>query len=497
MASSTPEVFLQSFGGAAAASKGLPAVPTGPNVRAQYAGFLQKGVFDPRQFNETSMSPNFGPDRVHSWSLGIERETSKNSALEVRYVGNHGEDLFQSVDGNPFVTDLQRDFPNAVPAGVTPCPANQAVVANAIGRANCNAGVQRLRTNGGFSNYNALQVEFRANNLFKQLTIRTGYTFSKTLDNVSEIFSTGLAGNTLFSAQNPANQINFPGEYSFSGLDFPHTWNLLFTEEVPFFKDQHGVIGHLLGGWGFSGNYLISSGQRYTPSQFSGIGTLNTTGADYFDNGFINNFVLSDSARPFLGNLSAPSTSVGGFAADVCNLFGSGTLGDPNDPVCGAMGGLAPTTLISMTALGQSCLALTNASPTCSIQTVTNNQVRFILNSGTAQTVFGTPFGNTPRNPVQDAITNIANFSLFKRFKLSERAGFEFHATLLNVFNHPNFASVDPFLEDAGLFGNSNGFSPTGFGNVLASDNVPGVIGLQGSPTEASRRIVVGGKITF
>lgn len=509
MATSAPEVFLQAFANGGAplptAQFGLPAVPIGPNVRTLLAPALTPGVLDPRTQAQTQITPNFGPDKVHSWSLGIERQITKNSAVEARYVGNHAYNLFQTLDGNPFIADLARDFPNLVQPGLTPCTAPQISPAPGVppgpdspdfGRAFCGQGVVRLRANSGFSNYNAVQLEFRANNLFKQLTIRTGYTFSKTLDNVSEIFSTGLAGNTLFSAQNPGNQINFPGEYSFSGLDFPHTWNLLFTEEVPFFKEQRGVVGHLLGGWGFSGNYLISSGQRYTPAQFSEIAAATAAG-DYYDNGYINNFIGADSARPFLGNLSAPSISVGGFAQDVCNLFGSGTLGDPADPVCGSMTGLAPATLVSMTSLGQSCLALTNPTPTCNIQTVTNNQVRFILNASTAQSVFGTPFGNTPRNPVQDAITNTANFSLFKRFKLSERAGFEFHASLLNVFNHPNFASVDPFLEDAGLFGNSNGFSPTGFGNVKASDNVPGVIGLQGSPTEASRRIVVGGKITF
>jgi carboxypeptidase family protein len=505
MATSAPEVFLQTLARSSASSIPMPAVPTGPNVRALLSPFLTKGVLDPRTQAQTQITPNFGPDKVHSWSLGIEREITKNSAVEARYVGNHGYNLFQTLDGNPFIADLQRDFPSLVPAGLSPCTTPQIPPAPGLppdntspdfGRIQCGQGLVRLRANSGFSNYNAVQLEFRANNLFNQLTLRTGYTFSKTLDNVSEIFSTFGAGNTLFVAQNPANQVNFPGEYSFSGLDYPHSWNLLFTEQLPIFKEQHGVWGHLLGGWGFSGNYLITSGQRYTPSQFSGIAALTAAG-DYYDFAYISSFAGADTARPFLGNLSAPSTSVGGFAQDVCNLFGSGTLGDPSEPVCGSMAGLAPTTLISMTALGQSCLALTNASPTCSIQPVDSNQVRFILNASTAQSVFGTPFGNTPRNPVQDAITNVANFSVFKRFKLSERAGFEIHGTLLNVFNHPNFASVDPFLEDAGLFGNSNAFSPTGFGNVKASDNVPGVIGFQGGPTEASRRIVVGGKLTF
>ena len=61
-----------------------------------------------------------------------------------------------------------------------------------------------------------------------------------------------------------------------------------------------------------------------------------------------------------------------------------------------------------------------------------NNQVRFIVNGGTAQQVFGTPFGNTPRNPVQDDISNIVNMSLSKRIKLSERTSFEFRTSFLN-----------------------------------------------------------------
>ena len=96
-----------------------------------------------------------------------------------------------------------------------------------------------------------------------------------------------------------------------------------------------------------------------------------------------------------------------------------------------------------------------NPIPLVSVQP---NQVRFIANGGTADSVFGTPFGNAARNIVTDAITNTANASIFKRIKFSERASFEFHATALNLLNHPNFQSIDPFLEDAGLFSSFTGF---------------------------------------
>jgi hypothetical protein len=485
VATSAPEVFLNTV--PSPGSHPLPANPIGPNVRNSLASSIQTGVFDPREFAQTNVSPNFGPDKVHTWSFGFERELSKNSVIEARYVGNHAYNLFQTLDGNPKIDDLKRDFPNLVPAGLTPCTTPLFTNANApfagfdpTGRVDCNQGVIRGRTNTGSSNYNAVQTEFRANNLFKQLTIRSSYTFSKTLDNVSEIFSTVGGGNTVFFAQNPANQINGSGEYSFSGLDFPHQWSMTVVEQLPFFKEQHGLAGHLLGGWSLSANYLVASGQRYTPIQATAIAALTANG-DYYDFGYISNFAGFDTARPFLGNLSAPSTAVGIYAGDACSLFAA-TLADvANFPVCN--GAVAPTTLLSLNNINKTGQGL---DPTLGLPgTVTNNSVRFIINASTAQSIFGTPFGNAPRNPVTNAISNIGNLSIFKNIKLGEHANFEFHTTFLNVLNHSNFASVDPVLEDAGFTGAFNGFGDP--------SQTPSVT--NGAPP--TRRIIFGGKLTF
>jgi len=467
ISTSTPEVFLQSLTGASAAANKLPANPTGPNVRAQLAPFLVQGTRDPRTFNETSNPANFSPDRVQSYSLGIQREITKNSAIEARYVGNSADNQFQTINGNPFIADLKAAFPSLVPAGLTPCPATTQVGPGAgtdVGRVSCGNGVLRQRTNTGYSNYNALQLEFRANNLFKQLTVRSSYTWSKTLDNTSEIFSTGAAGNSNAFAQNP---LDFKkGEYGFSGLDYPGTWTLLFSEQLPFFRDQKGLLGHALGGWGVSANYILQSGQRYTPVQ--AFSAFNTAAGDFYDLGFIGGFVGIDTARPFLGSPSASITSVGVFAGDACALFANtGT-----EPVCTVTN---PSQLISLNALNQG----QGLNPGTSTVSVTKADVRYILNTGQAQALFGTPFGNTPRNGVHDAISNIANFGVFKKIKLSERSTFEFQATMINAFNHPNFHSVDPFLEDAGLAQQG-----TGFGDSTLSNSV-------------RRRVLFGGKITF
>ncbi|HEX2328721.1 MAG TPA: TonB-dependent receptor [Candidatus Angelobacter sp.] len=475
MATSAPEVFLQSFTNGAtspvpASTLPLPAVPTGPNVRAELAPSLTPGVLDPRTQAETNVTPHFGPDMVHTWSFGVERQITNNSAFELRYAGNAGRHLFQSINGNPFISDLQTSFPQFVPGGLTPCPATQQIGPGAgsdIGRINCGQGVLRTRANSAFSNYNALQAEYRANNLAKQFTLRMSYTFSKTLDNVSEIFGTGGAGNTVAFAQNPLN--NTSGEYGLSGIDFPHQWSVLFTEQLPFFKDQHG-IGRLLGGWAISGNYILASGQRYTPSQ-AGTALFSSPG-DFYDQAFVANFNGVDVARPFFGNKNAPLGQVGIFAGDACAFFASTGA----EPVCTG----SPTELISLNQLN-----LNGAGLSAPAVPITNNDVRYIVNGGAAQSIFGTPFGNVPRNVEQNDMSSIGNLSVFKNVKFTERVAFEFHATAVNVLNTPNYLSVDPFLEDGGLGASPATAGPfTGFGDVTVTNS-------------QRRRLIFGGKLTF
>jgi len=437
ISSAAPQVIAQALAGSP-----LPAVPTGPNVRAALASNLTLGVFDPRNFTSTTVSPNFGPERVHEWSFGVERELGAHAAFEARYVGNKAQNLFQSIDGNPLISGYPA---NQLPSGVTPCPAASAAVSRDIGRVDCNGyGRDRVRNNGGYSNYNSLQTEFRTNNLFDQLTMKATYTFSKALDNVSEIFSSFAGGGTTSFAQNPLN--TGKGEYGLSGLDFPHTFTLSAYEMLPFMRGQHGVIGHVLGGWGVGATYIWQSGQTYTPTQFffgtfSG-GCCNDTS---FDNAFIGTF---DNARPFYGNPSAPATSVGAYAGDVCNFFG--------DPVsCG----MPATQLVDWN----------TANSTGVVNATTKDKVKYILNSATAAAVFGTPFGNVGRNQARDAITNTTNLEVSKNVKVGERVSIGWHMSLINAFNHPNygynltgsttFGGVDPFVDaDAGLSGQATGF---------------------------------------
>src|ERR1700730_258559 len=312
IASAAPIVLLNTLTGPSATGNPLQASPVGPNNRAQLAPFLLTGVFDPRSFNETSIAPNFGPQKVHEWSLGVQRELRPNAVFEVRYVGNHAMDLFQSINGNPEIAGLAATYPSPVPAGATPCTAPHVLlgpgqVANpALGRANCALGVVRQRTNTGYSDYAGLQTELQVNNIWHQLSMKAAYTFSKTTDNATEIFASAAGGSTQAFSQ---SQVNVTGqEHGTSGIDIPHNFSVTFTEALPMFRAQHGFLGHALGGWALSGTYFIASGQPYTASQAGlnvgsgGGASLGQTTSPY-DVGFNGAFIGADGAlRPFVGN---------------------------------------------------------------------------------------------------------------------------------------------------------------------------------------------------
>jgi hypothetical protein len=464
-ANDSPYVISTTLTGVIAGANPLPAVPTGNNVRTLLGPHLQTGIFDPREFGQTTVSPDFGPDRVHEWSLGIQREISHNAVLEVRYVGNHGTRLFQTIDGNPYILGLENTHPDLVPTGWKPCPAPQAAIPELVGRVNCTGGaLVQERANTGYSDYNGLQIEFRSTLLWHQLALQSFYTFSKTTDNTSEIGATGSAGNTSHLSQ---SQANFTGqEHGLSGLDFPHKFVLSAVEEIPFFKNRGGVVGQVLGGWRAAAVYTLSSGQPYTAVQFSlscnvggDICASSPSDTNPYDPAFNAEYALPDgSLRPFLGSNNAPVQSVGIFAKDICASDSSGTL-------CGNSA-ISPTTLISLnqfnngftgTKLDTSGRVISDSMHPAEV--VAKDQVRFIANTKTAVAFFGSPFGNVGRNTLRDGHINILNFSAFKITKLSESLTLQLHADFLNALDHPNYSSVDPFIDDAGRAAEATGFA--------------------------------------
>jgi hypothetical protein len=402
------------------------------------------------------VAPNFHEPYTQSWSLGVQHEITSKIVFETRYVGNHEVGNFQTVNANPSLSGLiANGFSSFIPTGVTPCT-TPGTPGFASERANCDLRNERNRENTAFSSYNGLQTQVRFRN-FHGLSGGASYTFSKTLDNASEIFSTFSGGNTVAGAQNPFDITS--GERALSGLDFPNTASIYFVYQLPFFKNQKGFLGHVLGGYEATGTWRYSTGQLWTPSEFAG---ENSSCQTSFDNAF---FSGASACRPFAGNARAPVDSVGACtnaALPDCGLVNFYTVG-----LTDSLGNpIAPT-------------------PT------TASAVRWIFNDNHSATFFGTPYGNVGRNPnVRGDSVNTVNFDLSKNFKFTERLSMRLEAQAYNLMNHRFLGVPDPFIEDGnqsvgGTF--ANNFSNNSGGDYTNVTNA----GL------GRRRLILGAKIIF
>jgi hypothetical protein len=432
---------------------GSVSFPFLPNTTAQLNTTPNTNGGDPRLFNQTRVDPNFHNPYTMSFGLGIQEELARNTVLEVRYVGSRLVGQFQTINGNPNVQFLNRaaqclgmdpgTFSNGLVVGTPAASAAAACGGSGFnnrpgtsgnGRLDPNFGAVRLRTNGATATYNSLQTRLDTR-LAKQLTLNANYTFSRNIDNSSEIFSTGGGGQGVADPQKFFDSTG--GERGLSAFHQKHNFTANFTYDFPVFRDQHGAIGKLLGGYQLSSIMRFGSGRAYTP--INAFGTYDTT----FENGFIGLGAL----RPFNGNPNAPEGTIafGSFAACAI-LFGGPSCDNAN-----------PGNFIVYNTRQPGSVGTVVANGAAAMQ-----QARFIYNDFGLANQFGvpltsleafqffkTPYGNLGRNTLSGAPFYLVNFGVFKTTNITEQYKLEFRVEANNILNHRNFGVPDPVTEDA------------------------------------------------
>jgi outer membrane receptor protein involved in Fe transport len=432
---------------------GLPNVPTldGSNIAAALFPLVPKG--NPGFATELQFGSNFRNPYSEQWNLGIQRQIGNRVAAEVRYVGNHSVGNFQEINGNPDVLPLLTNgFGKFVPPGLTPCttpgtPGSTGLdqFNNPVGYANCNFSRVIQYANTGYSIYHGLQTQLRLQN-WHGFTGQASYTFSKTVDNASEAFSSLSGLGTLFNLSQSPFDVS-KAERAVSSYDYPHVFGLLWVYDLPFRGTQKGLLGHLLGGWQINGTYRYTSGQPWTAVQNSGQGLCDPTD---FTGGTL------DTCRPILSSASAPVNSVG-----VCNNAGASDCGVTN---------------------------LTSNSAT------TLSQVHWLINNIAAEQFFGSPFLGVGRNTQRGQPVNTVNMAVFKNTRITERITIQLQAEAYNLFNHqwlgvPNVDVNSANIGGANQFG-SLAFNPNGGDSNFGTANII-------SDGIGRRRLQLGAKIIF
>ncbi len=283
-------------------------------------------------------------------------------------------------------------------------------------RVDCTKTLVRLRNNGAWSIYHGLQNRLDFQN-WHHLTGGAAYTWSKSLDNVSEIFSTFAGGTTIAGAQNPFDPNG--SERGVGGTSYKHVASVYWNYDIPVMTSQQGFLGHILGGWQASGVWRYRSGEPFNVIQFGE--------STYCDSAFYNGFFSGgDTCRPILSNAAAPLDSVG--------LCTSATAAN-----CGL------TDFNSGTAIAAS-------------------GVHWIVNNNTAAKFFGSPYKGVGRDTLFAQAFNQLDFGVIKETKVTERVRLHFQANANNILNHMYLGTPDPLIEDGtfNLDKSSPGFNSGG-----------------------------------
>ncbi|HKR21343.1 MAG TPA: hypothetical protein VJS17_02065, partial [Pyrinomonadaceae bacterium] len=236
-----------------------------PNAFTRLPNVSNAGV-NPNEFTRTVVGEDFRSPYYQSFSFEAQREVGTNVVLRVGYVGSKGSALFQTLDGNP--RRLNTLSPNTCTPTFTGPNADSC-------RVNRTQAVIRLRANAASSIYHSLQASMEKR-LSRGVSAGVHYTWSSFIDTASEIFNPS-SGEVAVS-QDSFNRSTDRGR---STYDRPHRLTGNFVYELPWFQEQNGFKGHLLGGWQINGFFTFQSGAPFTvlngsdpAGALSGINTL-------------------------------------------------------------------------------------------------------------------------------------------------------------------------------------------------------------------------------
>ena len=358
---------------------------------------------------------HFVVPNTQQWNLTIQRDLGRKWVLEVGYVGTKGTHLRETRDAIQSV--------NASPAHpftVTDVSGNSyQITDNTFSNA-----IARTPTPGlnGYSGYQIFandaysiyhSLQATVSRRWDRGYIQAAYTFSKNIDATS---TGNTANNTAFNDESTIN-----ASRGISDFNRPQVLKISYVYDLPFFAHATGFRRTILDAWSVSG---VSSFQSSLP--FS---VLDSNGGNAF---------LGAGTSPVSASL-APGASI---ASGTSSGSVTQRLNEWLNPAAFTTAPLLYPT---------QCASDTNYCTT--------------------------GFGSLGRNIYRGPFQQNWDFSLIKRFRLSERQDLRFAADFFNLWNHPNFGTplVTDFEQYLAWTGSGQS-GPDPFGRVVSTTGTPRLI---------------------
>jgi hypothetical protein len=351
---------------------------------------------------------------VYNYYLGVQHEIAPRLVFEANYVGTIAHKLFRAEQVNRIPggsLDPTVSYDSSLPLGCTTdrygrelC--SQKSATNAHGRLNPNYGKLRVWENVNNSVYNSMQLSL-TKQMSRGLQFAAHYTWGHAIDNGSTWHSGATSSNHEGAGEGYSSDQTMPQlDRGNSIFDIRHTLSVNYVWELPIFKNHGGVLGAVLGGWQLNGTVHYQTGAHWEPFCHGSRGSCD----------FNNDYEANDR----------PDSIVANFGGATHDMWANGW-----NPAA------APT---------KWCYN----GPGCNFSRPPAG------NSGTLGRNTFTGPGFMGWNP-----------SLFKNFKITERAKLEFRAEGFNILNHTNFklpgaeGQLHDSIRDSAHFGQAGGtFNP-------------------------------------
>ncbi len=229
---------------------------------------------------QSRIDSNYHPSYTQQWSLDIQHDLGSGLILDVGYYGNNGIHLPGFIDINQPPVDAYVACTDATPCKGGPLGANVITFgASPVVNSTTTNRLNALRPYIGYSGiaavrdiytsvYNGLQTQlqkkFKGNSSFN-----IAYTWSHGETSNQADRSTG----SILPVQGHIRDNNWGPSFG----DRRHVLTTNFVYDLPWYQQQQGAVGHILGGWEVSG---VATFQTGLPGNVASNQLIDPSGAD-------------------------------------------------------------------------------------------------------------------------------------------------------------------------------------------------------------------------
>ena len=214
--------------------------------------------------NIRSVQSDWETPYMQHWSLDFQRQLTSRTIVTAGYFGSKGTNLIGGFELNLLEPGQALQSQCAVGASTTPTAPCQ-LPGQAFFSSAQEAILDQLRPFRGYRSITMIQPRYNSN--YHSLQVSGQHRFSGASQvNLAYTWSKNLTDNPNDRSAAPQNSFDIPSEKARAAFDRRHILTVNWIYELPFYSDQRGFVGKILGGWQLSGIATYQTGLGFTPT---------------------------------------------------------------------------------------------------------------------------------------------------------------------------------------------------------------------------------------